>query len=177
MPIQQHVKPPCDPDSIEIGDYIQVLDGEHTGKCSIVNWFPKGDTNLWFQDIFTVNDTESGLDSLLSISVPATMVQWTDLTQTIHFTNERGFDVRPGDTVSITHGPEFRAQGLMQHIDFPKACLSILCDGDKSIVSIIHFDSDISNSGQIHVPIRFVIKTQRCLGFFQERHWSGGLHH
>ncbi|KAG2151803.1 hypothetical protein BD769DRAFT_1380674 [Suillus cothurnatus] len=144
VPIQQHVEPPCDPDSIEIGDYIQVLDGEHAGKRGIVNWFPKGDTNLWFRDIFTVNDTESSLDGLLSISVPATMVQRTDLAQTIHFTNERGFDVRPGDTVSVARGPEFGAQGLVQHVDFPKARLSILCDGDKSI---------------IHVPICFVIKT------------------
>ncbi|KAG2135610.1 hypothetical protein BD769DRAFT_1385495 [Suillus cothurnatus] len=143
----QHVEPPCDPDSIEIGDYIQVLDGEHAGKHGIINWFPKGDTNLWFQDIFTVNDMESSLDGLLSISVPAKMVQRTDLAQTIHFTNERGFDVRPRDTVSVACGPEFRAQGLMQHVDFLKARLSILCDGDKSI---------------IHVPIRFVIKTHNA---------------
>lgn len=145
LPTQQHFEPPSDSDSVEIGDYIEVLYGEHAGKRGIVNWFSKGDTNLWFRDIFTVNDTESSLAGLSGISVPATMVRRTDLAQTIAFTKERGYDVRPGDTVSVARGPEFGAQGLVQHVDFPNARLSLICDGDKSLVSIIHFDSNISD--------------------------------
>ncbi|KAG1864786.1 hypothetical protein F4604DRAFT_1928588 [Suillus subluteus] len=144
VPTQQHFEPPSDSDSIEIGDYIQVLDGKHAGRRGVVNWFSKGDTNLWFRDIFTANNAES---SLSSISVPATMVQRTDLAQTIVFTKERGYDIRPGDTVSVARGPEFGAQGLVQHVDFPNARLSLLCDGDKSL---------------INVPIRFVIKTHNA---------------
>ncbi|KAG2129391.1 hypothetical protein BD769DRAFT_1387344 [Suillus cothurnatus] len=140
LPTQQYFEPPSDSDSIEIGDYIQVLGGKHTGRRGIVNWFARGDTNLWFRDIFTPNNADSNLSS---ISVPASMVQRTDLARTITFTKERGYDVRPGDTVSVARGPECGAQGLVQHVDFPNACLSLICNGDKSI---------------INVPIRFVIK-------------------
>jgi transcription elongation factor len=145
LPIQQHFEPPSDSDSIEIGDYIQVLGGEHTGKRGIVNWFSKGDTYLWFRDILAANSTESSLVDLSSISVPVAMVQRTDLTQTITFTKERGYDVRPGDTVGVARGPEFGAKGLVQHVDIPNARLSLICDGDKSLVSIIHFNSNISD--------------------------------
>ncbi|KAG1859504.1 hypothetical protein C8R48DRAFT_774843 [Suillus tomentosus] len=144
LPTQQHFEPPSDSDSIEIGDYIQVLGGEHAGRRGIVDWFSKGDTNLWFRDIFTANNMGSGLSS---ISVPATMVRRTDLAQTLVFTKERGYDVRPGDTVSVAHGPEFGARGLVQHVDFPNARLSLICDGDKSL---------------INVPICFVIKTHNA---------------
>ncbi|KAG1763902.1 hypothetical protein EV702DRAFT_1205303 [Suillus placidus] len=120
LPTQQHFEPPSNCDSIEIGDYIQVLDGEHTGRRGIVNWFSKGDTNLWFQDIFTANNTEPSLTDLATISVPVAMVQWTDLAQTIAFTKEKGYDVRAGDTVSVTCRPEFGARGL------PNARLSLI---------------------------------------------------
>ncbi|KAG2028666.1 hypothetical protein BDR03DRAFT_988281, partial [Suillus americanus] len=91
----QHFEPPSNSDSIEIRDYIQVVDGEHTGRHGTMDWFSKGDTNLWFRDIFTANNVKSSLSSIL---VPVTMVQWTDLAQTILFTKERGYDVKPGDS-------------------------------------------------------------------------------
>ncbi|KAG1718645.1 hypothetical protein EDD22DRAFT_855345, partial [Suillus occidentalis] len=147
LPTQQHFEPPSGCDSIEIGDYIQVLDGEHTGRRGVVSWFSKGDTNLWFRDIFTASNTEPSLIDLATISVPVTMVQRTDLAQTIVFTTERGYDVRPGDTVSVTRRPEFGAQGLVQHVDFPNARLSLVCDGDKSLLDVpIRFTTKIHNA-------------------------------
>ncbi|KAG2122206.1 hypothetical protein BD769DRAFT_1746834 [Suillus cothurnatus] len=131
-----------DSGSIEIGDFIQVLDGEHAGKRGIVDWLSKADTKLWFQDFFTPVDTESGLSS---ISVPIAMVQRTDLTQTIQYTRERGYDVKPGDVVNVARGPDYGAKGVVQSVDFPNARLTLLCDGDRSL---------------INVQIRFVIKVQ-----------------
>ncbi|KAG1847298.1 hypothetical protein C8R48DRAFT_677640 [Suillus tomentosus] len=139
LQVQQHFEPPPDSNSIEIGDFIQVLDGEHTGKRGVVDWLSKGDSNLWFRDLFTPVD-KSGLSS---ISVPIAMVQRTDLTRTIQYTKERGYDVKPGDTVSVARGPEYGAKGVVQSVDFPNARLTLLCDGDRSLVD---------------VQIRFIIK-------------------
>ncbi|KAG1760182.1 hypothetical protein EDD22DRAFT_848660 [Suillus occidentalis] len=101
LPVQHHFKPPQDSDSIEIGDFIEVLDGEYTGKHGIIDWLSKNDSKLWFQDIFTSADTESRLSS---ISVPKAMVQRMDLTQTIQYTKERGYDVKPRDTINVQIG-------------------------------------------------------------------------
>ncbi|KAG2119466.1 uncharacterized protein F5147DRAFT_647424 [Suillus discolor] len=106
LPVQQHLAPPPEYDTIEIGDFIQVLGGEHIGKCGIIDWISKGESNLWFRDIITPDDTESGLSS---ISVPTSLVQRMDLAQTIQYTRERGYDVRPGDTVTVACGPEYGA--------------------------------------------------------------------
>ncbi|KAG2127246.1 hypothetical protein DEU56DRAFT_958827 [Suillus clintonianus] len=146
LPTQQHFKPPSDSDTIEIGDYIQVMDGEHTGKRGIVDWCCKRESYLWFRDILTAHDTESS-DDLSSIKVFTTMVRRTNLAQTIQFTKERGYDVRPGDAVSVARGPELGAKGIVQRVDFPNAHLILLCDGDKSL---------------INVPIKFVIKLQNA---------------
>jgi ribosomal protein L24 len=154
--MQQLFEPPCNSDSIEIGDHIQVLDGEHAGKRSIIDWFAKGETSLWFCDVFTAN-TEPSI-GLLSISVPIKMIQRMNLLQTIQFTKERGYDIRLGDTVSVVRGPEFGMKWLVHHVDFPNASLVLLCDGDKSLVSFIHFDSNTSDLKQINVPIKFIIK-------------------
>ncbi|KAG1900758.1 uncharacterized protein F5891DRAFT_979988 [Suillus fuscotomentosus] len=93
--------PPPDSNSIEIRDFIQVLDGKHTGKCGVVDWLSKGDSYLWFRDLFTPVDTKSGLSS---ISVPIAMVQQMDLMRTIQYTKERGYNVKPGDTQGANKG-------------------------------------------------------------------------
>ncbi|KAG2113777.1 uncharacterized protein F5147DRAFT_650196 [Suillus discolor] len=129
-----------------IGDYIEVMEGEHMGKRGVVDWFSKKDTNLWFRDIFIVDNTECS-GGLSSISVPAAIVQRTSITQTIQFTKERGYDVRPGDVVTVARGPEYEAKGVVQSIDFPNACLTLLCDGDHAL---------------INVPIGFVVKLQNA---------------
>ncbi|KAG1838512.1 hypothetical protein C8R48DRAFT_782380 [Suillus tomentosus] len=111
LPVQQHLAPPPKSDSIEIGDFIQVLDREHIGKCGIVDWISKGESKLWFRDIITPDDTESGL-------------------------SKRGYDVRPGDTVTVTRGPEYGATGVVQSVDFPNANLTLLCNGDRSLINV-----------------------------------------
>lgn len=144
LPTEQHFKPPESDSTIQIGDYIEVLEGEHVGKHGVVDWFAKGDDNLWFRNILTTDDTEPN-DGLGTISVPAAIVQRTDLTKTLPFTKERGYDVRPGDVVIVTRGPEYDAKGVVQSVDFPSARLTLLCDGDCSLVSIIRLDSSISD--------------------------------
>ncbi|KAG1790362.1 uncharacterized protein HD556DRAFT_1310750 [Suillus plorans] len=125
---QQHFEPPQS-DSIEIGDFIEVLVGEHIGKCGIIDWFSKGDTKL--------------CGRLSRTSVPIAAVQRTKLTQTLKFTKEKGYDVKPGDIVTVAHGPEYEAKGVIQSVDFPNAHLTLLCDGDHTL---------------INVPIGFVVK-------------------
>ncbi|KAG1889804.1 uncharacterized protein F5891DRAFT_1198328 [Suillus fuscotomentosus] len=99
---------PSELDSIQIGDFIEVLDGEHMGKRGVVDWLAKGDNKLWFRDILSTESIESsgGLSSL----------------------SERGYDVRPGDIVTVVRGPEYEAKGVVQSVDFPNAHLSVLCD-------------------------------------------------
>jgi hypothetical protein len=144
LPTQQYFESPKLNNSIEIGDYIEVLKGEHVGKCGVINWFPKGDTKLSFHDIFTVDNNESS-SGLLSISVPIAIVQWMSTTQTIQYTKERGYDVKPGDVMTVVRRPEYEAKGVVQGVDFPNAHLTLLCDIDHTLVSTIHLDSGISD--------------------------------
>ncbi|KAG2155024.1 uncharacterized protein EDB93DRAFT_1102015 [Suillus bovinus] len=128
-------------DSIEIGDHIEVLNGKHMGKHSIVEWYCKGSTNLWFQDILTEDGRESS-SGLASISVPVAM-----------YTKDKGYDVRPGDVVTVARGPEYQAKGVVHSVDIPNTCLTILCSGDQSLLC---------------VPIRFVTKIRNAfLDLFQ----------
>ncbi|KAG2124846.1 uncharacterized protein EDB93DRAFT_1110428 [Suillus bovinus] len=104
---------------------------------SIVDWLSKKDTKLWFRDIFTMDDTECS-GKLSSISVPIAIVQRTSTTQTIQFTKERGYNIRPGDIVTVARGPEYEEKGVVQSVDFPNARLTLLCDGDHSLASTIN---------------------------------------
>lgn len=138
LPTWQHVEPHPESDSIEIGDHIEVLAGEHWRKCGIVEWFSMGGTMLWFWD---TNLTLAGDDVKSSvvpsrIQVPATVVWQTKLPNALKYTQERGYDVRPGDVVSVAHGSEYQRKGVMRSIDFPNACLTLLSDSDYSLVSI-----------------------------------------
>lgn len=157
LPTQQYLEPPPDSESIEIGDNIRILDGPHAGKFGIVTWIATGSKYLLFRDICAEDDTVIN-GGLSSISVPIAIVQRTNLTQTLQYTKERGYDVRPGDAVSVIRGPEYQAQGLVHSVDFPNACLTLSCDGDRSLVSSLHLHSSISDLWQVTVLIRFVAK-------------------
>ncbi|KAG0703962.1 hypothetical protein DFH29DRAFT_874067 [Suillus ampliporus] len=146
LPTQQYFEPPPDSESIEIGDNIRVGDGPHAGKFGIVTWITSGSTHLWFRDVCTEDDTESS-GGLSSISVPTAFVQRTNLTNTLQYTKERGYDVRPGDIVSVVRGPEYQAKGFVHSVDFPNARLTLVSDGDRSLVD---------------VPIRFVAKIRNA---------------
>ncbi|KAG2107665.1 uncharacterized protein F5147DRAFT_774112 [Suillus discolor] len=124
--MQQLFKPPPDVESIQMGDYIEVLIGEHIGKCGIVRWLPKGADSLWFQD------------GTLNIPVPISFIWWSHLPhlQTLQYTKDRGYDVKPGDVVRVVRGPEYLTKGVVQSIDFPKARLTLLSDIDHSLVDV-----------------------------------------
>ncbi|KAG2135082.1 hypothetical protein DEU56DRAFT_756723 [Suillus clintonianus] len=146
LPTQQYFEPSPDSESIEIGDNIRVGDGPHAGKFGIVTWITSGSTYLWFRDVCTQDDTESS-GELSSISVPTAFVQRTNLTHTLQYTKERGYDVRPGDVVSVVRGPEYEAKGFVHSVDFPNARLTLVSDGDRSLVD---------------VPMRFVAKIRNA---------------
>ncbi|KAG1758508.1 hypothetical protein EDD22DRAFT_849951 [Suillus occidentalis] len=112
LPIQQYLKPPLESNTIEIGDYIEVLDGKHMGKHGIVDWYTKGSTYLWFLDALTENARETS-SRLSSISVPVAMVWRMSLTHTIQHTKDKGYDVRPGDVITVACGLDYQAKGVL----------------------------------------------------------------
>ncbi|KAG2094639.1 uncharacterized protein F5147DRAFT_657116 [Suillus discolor] len=118
---EQHYEPPPD-ESIQVRDRIEVLIGEHMGKCGIVSWFPVG-----------ADEAEYSLGPPI-IQVAAAFVRWTHISQTIAYTKERGYDVRPGDVVSVARRPEYQAKGVVQSVDFPKARLTLLSESDQSLI-------------------------------------------
>jgi transcription elongation factor len=133
-PTQQLFTPPADVESIQIGDCVEVLVGEHIGKCGIVRWLPKGGGTLWFQD------------GTLYIPVPIAVVRRTHLPhlQTLQFTKDKGYDVKPGDIVRVARGPEYQTKGIVRSVDFPNARLTLLSDIDHSLVSNIFLNLCIS---------------------------------
>ncbi|KAG2139300.1 hypothetical protein DEU56DRAFT_912143 [Suillus clintonianus] len=146
LPSHQHFEPPPESQSLEIGDSIEVLVGKHIGKRGVVTWSSIGGDQLWFQDespqTLTLYNTKyySGPPS---IQVPVTFVHRTHLPQTITFTKEKGYDVKPGDIVRVARGPEYQMKGIMQSVDFPKARLTLLSESDHLLID---------------VPIGFVMK-------------------
>jgi transcription antitermination factor NusG len=161
LPSLQHFEPPPESQSLEIGDYIEVLVGEHMGKQGVVTWRAIEQNQLWFQDesphLLTSYHTKycSGPPS---IQVPVTFVQRTRLPQTIKFTKEKGYDIKPGDVVRVARGPEYQTKGIVRSVDFLKARLTLLSESDHSLVSEIQIDSSISDLEQVNVPIGFVTK-------------------
>ncbi|KAG1825224.1 hypothetical protein DFJ58DRAFT_738560 [Suillus subalutaceus] len=135
--MQQLFTPPTDVESIQIWDCVDVLVGEHIGKCGIVRWLPKRGDSLWFQD------------GTLYIPVPIAVVQRTHLPhlQTLQFTKDKGYDVKPGDIVRVACGPEYQIKGIVRSVDFPNARLTLLSDIDHSLVDVpISFMMKIHNA-------------------------------
>ncbi|KAG2052980.1 hypothetical protein BDR06DRAFT_972661 [Suillus hirtellus] len=146
LPIQQKFEPFPDCDSIQVGDEIKVLAGEHMVKYGVIEWFPVGDTQLWFRDanpIFTGDD----ISRLPLIKVTVTFVRQTHIAQMMKFMRVQGYDVRPRDFVSVARGPEYQTKGVVQSVDFWKACLTLLSEGNASLIDVpIGFIMKLSNA-------------------------------
>ncbi|KAG1884841.1 uncharacterized protein F5891DRAFT_989939 [Suillus fuscotomentosus] len=142
--ITQYIEPPPENQTIEIGDYIEVVAGEDVGKSGVVEWVTPGGMILWFRDTNHPLTVENDFRSP-RISVPVAMAQRTRLPPTLKFTKERGYDIRPGDSVSVARGPEYLAKGIVHTVDFIQARLQFISDSDQSLLD---------------VPISFVMKTQ-----------------
>ncbi|KAG2336817.1 hypothetical protein BDR05DRAFT_1005513 [Suillus weaverae] len=121
LPTQQLFKPPPSVESIQIGDSIDVLVGEHIGK--------------------------SGIHELLNIPVPIKTVQRIPNLQTLQFMQDRGYNVKAGDVVKVAHGPEYSTKGVVQSVDFPNAHLTLLAETDHSPVDMpIRFIIKVCNT-------------------------------
>ncbi|KAG2112352.1 uncharacterized protein F5147DRAFT_771418 [Suillus discolor] len=132
-------------DPFEVGDYVQVFEGEYLGKSGIVEWFPTGSTILFLRDA----DLDMNVDNMEGpplVQVPVAMVQQTCLPPIIEYTKDRGYDVKPGDFMSVVHGPEFWTTGFVHSVDFPTARMKIQSSSDYSL---------------IEVPIRFAIMLRK----------------
>ncbi|KAG1721950.1 uncharacterized protein EDB91DRAFT_1088302 [Suillus paluster] len=145
MSAQPYLDPPQEPKTVEIGDYVQVLVGDWIGKSGMVQWASDG--FIWFQDEDDLlrNNDRSGVAPPF-MQVAAAMVERTRLPATLKFTKERGYDVRPGDVVSVARGPEFRTQGVVRSVDFRSARLTLETDNEQLVT----------------VPIQFVTKTRNA---------------
>lgn len=139
LPSHQHFEPPTESQSLEIGDYIEVLVGVHLGKQGVVTWCDIKQNQLWFQDESPQSSTSYHMkySGPPSIQVPVAFVQRTRLPQTIKFTKEKGYDIKPGDVVKVARGPEYQTKGIVQSVDFLKARLALLSESDRSLVSEI----------------------------------------
>lgn len=133
MSTQTYVDPPQESKTIEIGDFVQVLVGDWIGKSGVVQWASNG--IVWFQDEGELSRNDAGSDVAPPfIQVEAAMVERTRLPSTLKFTKERGYDVKPGDVVSVARGPEFRTEGEVRSVDFLGAKLTLETD-DAQLVS------------------------------------------
>ncbi|KAG1781412.1 hypothetical protein EV702DRAFT_1041938 [Suillus placidus] len=138
LPMQPDYDPLPEPESLQIGDEIEVCAGEYMGKCGIVVWFPIGGTTLWFRAEGNIKDE--------LINAPTAFVQRIRPFKTLQFTKERGYDVKPGDVVIVARGPEFQTQGVVQAVDFANARLTLISEGDYSLVNVpIGFTMKLSN--------------------------------
>ncbi|KAG2125176.1 hypothetical protein DEU56DRAFT_916680 [Suillus clintonianus] len=135
----QFVKPPSETETIEIGDFV-----------GLVEWCSSEGAMIWLRyrncmaDI-DIDDDEDFVPPLLPI--PSSQVQRTHLPPTVKFNKERGYDLRPGDFVSVARGPQYMALGVVQSVDFVSTRLQFVSDSDQSLID---------------VPIRFVIKIRNA---------------
>jgi hypothetical protein len=94
-----------------------------------------GGTDLWFQESSTNDDDKSSGPP--TIQVPAAVVRQMNLFNTLKFTKEMGYDVKPGDVVSVARGPESGTEGVVQMVDLLNAHLTLV-SADQLLVRIIH---------------------------------------
>ncbi|KAG1721948.1 uncharacterized protein EDB91DRAFT_1256292 [Suillus paluster] len=142
----QSFEPPPEQESIEIGDFVEVRVGEDFGKSGTVEWVSPGGAVVWFRHAIPSVTPEDDFKPPL-IEAPASSVHRTRLPATLKFTKEKGYDVRPGDSVSVVRGPEYMTTGVVQRVDFVKARLLLLSESDQSLVN---------------VPIGFVMKIRNA---------------
>ncbi|KAG1809890.1 uncharacterized protein HD556DRAFT_1302308 [Suillus plorans] len=87
----QHFEPPPEYESLQVGDHIEVLAGEHSGKCGIMEWI-LGGIMLWFRDVNPVlagDDVESSVGSLRIQGAMSKVIQYLE-SRTSH--NQRTYD-------------------------------------------------------------------------------------
>ncbi|KAG1894033.1 uncharacterized protein F5891DRAFT_1195724 [Suillus fuscotomentosus] len=118
LPLLQVVEPPPEHDPIEVGDY-----------------FPAGSTTLFLWDAgLDVNADD--MEGPQPTQVPTAMVRRTHLAPTIKYTKDRAYDVKPGDFVSVVHGPKYRTMGFMHSVDFPTAHMRIQSSSDYALIEV-----------------------------------------
>ncbi|KAG1777879.1 hypothetical protein EV702DRAFT_1196677 [Suillus placidus] len=125
----QSVKPLPEHELIEIGDFIEVLVGQDFGKSGTVEWVSPGGVIVWFRHTISPEDNFRPL----LIGALTSSVHHIRLPTTLKFTKEKGYDVRPGDSVSIVCGPKYMTTGVVQHVDLAKARLLLLSESDQSM--------------------------------------------
>jgi ribosomal protein L24 len=158
LPAQPTFEPPPETESIEIGDYVDVFGGHYAGKCGVIAWVSPGETSVYLR----VDDKICGSSGPAMIKVLSIWIRRTRLAPTIKYTKDKGYDVGCGDFVNVARGPEYQTTGVVQNVDFPSACLTLLSQTDSSLVSPDHLNSNISNRQQVNVPMRFVVKTRNA---------------
>ncbi|KAG1770610.1 hypothetical protein EV702DRAFT_1049328 [Suillus placidus] len=125
--------------------YVEVLEEHHKGKHGTVSWCSTSVLYLWpgvdSTSIMCASDSEAPVTRM--IKVPSAWAQRIYLAPTIKYTKDKGYDVRPGDFVNVTRGPEYQTTGVVQSVDLLTARLALISQTDKSL---------------INVPIRFVVK-------------------
>ncbi|KAG2136153.1 hypothetical protein BD769DRAFT_1385288 [Suillus cothurnatus] len=84
-------------------------------------------------------------DDLLKSDDNTTMVKCMHLPTMIKFTKECGCNVRPGDHVSIAHGPEFGTKGVVSSVDFPNGQLTLETKMQYFVKVLIRFIMKTSN--------------------------------
>ncbi|KAG1812761.1 uncharacterized protein BJ212DRAFT_1301259 [Suillus subaureus] len=80
---------------------------------------PHGGTDLWFQDESLQNFIAGATKYYLGppiIQVPVATIWQMHLPQTIKFTREKGYDIKPGDVIEVAHSPEYQMKGIVQVI-------------------------------------------------------------
>ncbi|KAG2343820.1 hypothetical protein BDR05DRAFT_947921 [Suillus weaverae] len=106
---------------------------------------------------------------LLHVQIPISFVQWMNLTWTLEFTNEKGYDVRPGDAMSVVCGSEYQVTVPIRFVvKICNTCLDAFCnnigqvfiiqDNQKGYQATLYsFNSDdciIALSGQPHIYLK-----------------------
>ncbi|KAG1845074.1 hypothetical protein C8R48DRAFT_780081 [Suillus tomentosus] len=124
LPAQPTFEPPPETESIEIGDYVDYLADTTQGNAG--------------------SSPGSGPAMIKVLSI---WIRRTRLAPTIKYTKDKGYDVGRGDFVNVARGPEYQTTGVVQNVDFPSACLTLLSQTDSSLVN---------------VPMRFVVKTRNA---------------
>lgn len=68
------------------------------------------------------------VSGLQIIRISTSIIQQAHITPTIKFTKDRGYNVTPGDIISIAQGPGYLMQGVVESIDLVTAHLVFRSD-------------------------------------------------
>ncbi|KAG1899041.1 uncharacterized protein F5891DRAFT_981437 [Suillus fuscotomentosus] len=127
-----------------VSDTVRVVAGAYTG---LEGYIVKKSEDLFHVCQEATNEEAGGNIKDQLINVPAALVRQIHSPKTLQFTKEKGYNVKPGDVVTVAHGPEFQTKGVVQTVDFPNAHLTLISEGNYSLVN---------------VPIKFVMKVSNA---------------